>query len=504
MDQPTGYKEEPDKNKSRMIVFLKARPLFLLLLPVFFVLHGFTSCYGLIPAAGAFLLTLIYTGSAVVIAFICWLFYRDLVKASLAASALMGYQFFFGTIQDLSRKYFAGNFISRYSFLLPLSLLLFLLIFTGLKKRKGSFRKTIFFLNILLLLFVALDAGWLISRVVMPRQAPAPTGFATCDSCKKPDVFFIILDEYTSNTALEEKFGHDNSPFEKELQQRGFHIITNGKSNYNYTPFSLASLLNMDYLDLNMKTKGQGNLQYCYQMIRNSRVLQFFQAGGYEFYNYSVFDFPRQPAVSPDDFLPLRTKLITSQTFLSRIRKDILFNIGTGKFNLEKINKKIIYSHLHNNEKFIALTLATAKKEPSPKFVYTHLMMPHHPYYFDRDGKPQPYDSLLERKQVNRQLYVEYLLYCNKKIIDLTDSLLRSSPSPPVIILLGDHGFRYYSAKEDRPYCFMTFGAVYFPDRDYRYFYNGMSAVNLFPVILDTQFGQQLPLRKDSTVYLWE
>jgi len=504
MDQTAAYKEEPAKgSRNRLIAFLKNKPLFLLLLPVFFVLHGFTSYYGLIPAPGALLLALIYTGSALVIAFLCWLFYRNFIKASLAAFTLMGYQFFFGSIQDLSGKYFAGSFITRYSFLLPLSLLLFLLLFIVLKKRKRSFQKTVYFLNILLLLFVMIDCGWLISRAAAPQQRPAMTGIK-CDPCKKPDIFFIILDEYTSNTALEEKFGHDNSPFENELQQRGFHIISNGRSNYNYTPFSIASLLNMDYLDLNMKTKGQGNLQYCYQMIRNSRVLQFFQANDYKFYNYSVFDFPRQPAISPDDFLPLRTKLITSQTFLSRIRKDILFNIGTGKFNLDQINKKIIYSHQHNNEEFSALTLAAAKKAPSPKFVYTHLMMPHHPYYFDRNGKPLAFDSLREGKQVNKQNYVEYLLYCNKKILALTDSLLKASSSPPVIILLGDHGFRYFTAKEDHRYCFMTFGAVYLPGRDYRYFYNDMSAVNIFPVILNTQFGQQLPLRKDSTVYLWE
>ncbi len=130
--------------------------------------------------------------------------------------------------------------------------------------------------------------------------------------------------------------------------------------------------------------------------------------------------------------------------------------------------------------------------------------MPHHPYYFDRDGKALPFDSLLEGRQQNRNNYTSYLQYCNKKILQLADDILKTSSSPPIIILSGDHGFRYFQEKEDRKYCFMNLSAVYLPDGNYSHFYSGMSAVNLFPIIFNTQFQQQIPLQKDSTIYLWE
>ncbi len=52
----------------------------------------------------------------------------------------------------------------------------------------------------------------------------------------------------------------------------------------------------MSYLDLNMKTKAPGNLNYCYRMIRDSRVIKFLEANSYQFYNYSIFDFKGQPS----------------------------------------------------------------------------------------------------------------------------------------------------------------------------------------------------------------
>ena len=44
-------------------------------------------------------------------------------------------------------------------------------------------------------------------------------------------------------------FKFDNSEFLNELEERGFNVITDSKSNYGGTYTSLPSLLNMKYLD---------------------------------------------------------------------------------------------------------------------------------------------------------------------------------------------------------------------------------------------------------------
>lgn len=94
-------------------------PLFLYLLPVFFVVHGFTENYDFVPAKDALLLAGLYIISSLIISLVFWLLYRNFTKANLAAFLVMAFHFFFGTVYDSLGKLFPGSFISKYSFILP-------------------------------------------------------------------------------------------------------------------------------------------------------------------------------------------------------------------------------------------------------------------------------------------------------------------------------------------------------------------------------------------------
>lgn len=437
-----------------------------------------------------------------------WLFYRNFIKASVISFCLMAIFFFFGSIQDLLRKHFAGSFFSRYSFILSLFLLLLILLINWMKKTKSSLVKLTLYLNILLLVLCGIDVLWLGQRMLVQGRKSginfSDTSLFPCRSCNRPDIFFIILDEYSGNTALKQVFHFDNSTFEKQLEQRGFYVAKQSNSNYNYTPFSVASILNMKYLDLNMAKKAPGNIDYCYQQIRNSNVIKFLMTNGYMFSNYSIFDFNDRPAINYDSFLPNNTSLITSQTFLSRLSKDISYNISTGKWKLKWGLKKRTYEHLSNNENVIrAVKERASEKTNVPKFVYAHLMMPHYPYYFDSKNRPLPIQKLLPGEETNKENYIEYLQYCNSRILDLVDNIIRNSDRSPIIMLLGDHGFREGVEREEQRYAFMNLNAIYLPEKNYSGFYDSISNVNQFRVLLNKEFEQHLSLLKDSTIFLW-
>jgi len=451
-------------------------------------------------------LTLYITGMLIVTS-VHWLFYRNLIKASVISFCLMAIFFFFGSMQDLLREHFAGSFFARYSFILPLFLLLVILLINSVKKTRSSLLRLTLYLNILLLVLCSIDGLWLVGRIIVQARKPGnfpDTNLFPCPSCNKPDIFFIVLDEYSGNAALTQLFHFDNSAFEGQLEQRGFYVAKQSRSNYNYTPFSVASILNMKYLDLDMAKKAPGNIDYCYQQIRNSDVIKFLTANGYMFSNYSIFEFKDRPAINYDSFLPNNTSLITSQTFLSRVLKDISYNISTGKWKLKWGLNKRIYEHLSNNENVIrAVKERTSEKTNIPKFVYAHLMMPHYPYYFDSQNRPQPVQKLLPGQETNRENYIEYLQYCNSRILELVDNIITNSDHPPVIMLLGDHGFREGVKKEEYNYVFMNLNAIYLPEKNYDGFYDSISNVNQFRVLLNNQFEQHLPLLKDSTIFLW-
>jgi len=487
---------------------LNKRLYFLFLLPVFFVLHGFMVNYGSVKLRDALLLTLLYCSVALVLVGLSWLYYRNMVKAALLAIFLLAFNFFFGSLQDLFKNRLHVTSIFRYRIILPVCLLVLIFIVIWLKRSGRTFSSLVQYLNLALILFILIDLGSLILKISGGKKKSndlTAAKFTKCDTCSKPDVFLIISDQYTGNTALKKVFDFDNSSFENELRLRGFHIAGNSSSNYNLTPFSIASTLNMDYLDLKRGPQTSNGVSYSYELIRNSRVLNFFSLQGYQFYNCSIFDFDDQPAHKYGSLLPYGTKLITSQTFTSRIWKDIRLDILKGKFGFKSFRKKIAYEHLNYNKDVMALTAYNAAlKSSKPKFVYTHLMMPHYPYYFDSKGNPLPVEKLGGIANVNTHDFIEYLQYSNKRLLELVDEILKRSATPPVILLLGDHGFRNSEKKTDGKYDFVNLNATYFPNRNYSGIYDSISNVNQFRVVFNTFFNQRLPLLKDSTVNVWD
>src|SRR5690606_10374696 len=63
-----------------------------------------------------------------------------------------------------------------------------------------------------------------------------------------PDVYYLIYDKYASNEVLDEYYGYDNSSFHEQLEERGFYVSASSRTNYPRTIFSLASSLNMEYI----------------------------------------------------------------------------------------------------------------------------------------------------------------------------------------------------------------------------------------------------------------
>ena len=222
--------------------FLWSRTVFLYLLPVFFVLHGYRQNFDFVPVKDALLLTGIYLLASLVLFSLSWLFYHNFYKASLLAFCIMAFHFFFGALHDLGKKIFDNSFLVKYSFILPFSFILFIvLVILSQKNKQKFFFKLTKYLNWVLLLLILTESGSLVCNISATRKndtVQVPNGFSPCDSCFKPLIFTWL---WPTNTAgdreLKDIFHFDNVEFENELRKRGFHIIQNSKSNYNSTVF---------------------------------------------------------------------------------------------------------------------------------------------------------------------------------------------------------------------------------------------------------------------------
>ena len=141
--------------------------------------------------------------------------------------------------------------IGRHRYLALASLLLLTLaVWWILRNRRNLTRwsSALNFAGTCALLFPFLS---ILSFLLQPAGSLAPTTsiadqLSTPD--RPPDIYYIILDSYAREDILQDVFEYDNQPFLEELQERGFFIASRSHSNYGRTALSLASSLNMDFL----------------------------------------------------------------------------------------------------------------------------------------------------------------------------------------------------------------------------------------------------------------
>lgn len=484
-------------------------PLYLFLLPIFFVLHGFVENYGFIEVKEAAILLLSYIFLALSISGFSYLFFKNWNRAALITVFWMSFFFFFGALHEFLKEHSPIAFITRYSFLLSSALIVLFFLFIFFKRSTKPFQRFSIYLNALFIIYILVDLGTVVwkanrndNKMLSVYGAATANNYTKCDTCLRPDIFFLLYDEYGGSASLKEQYGYENN-LDSFLLNKGFSIQKHSRSNYSFTPFSMSSILNMSYISgiINPNAVSADDYANCNLLIRDNEVIKFLDVQGYEIINYSVFDLAGNPSRVDQSFLPLKTKLISDRTLFAHMNKDIGWLLIT-RFPFNLFSKNYFLKHRKNNEEFQSLTTAEAiRKSSKPKFIYTHFYMPHPPYFYDKNGRLKDQAIVFQEYKTNPPAsYLEYVTYCNSKIRELIDTIQKNSPQA-VILIMSDHGYREAKSQKTK-YFFQNMNAAYFPDHKYDKFYDSVSAVNEFRIVLNKYFNAGFPLLADSTVLL--
>jgi len=119
-----------------------------------------------------------------------------------------------------------------------------------------------------------------------------------------PDIYHIVLDKYASNGVLETYFNYDNSAHTDVLEEMGFYVAYDARTNYPHTLYSLSTTLNMVYANelaekMNADPKEvNGELNIIYPGFRNHEVGQILTAAGYDYYHTGNWFYPTQTSSS--------------------------------------------------------------------------------------------------------------------------------------------------------------------------------------------------------------
>ena len=251
-----------------------------------------------------------------------------------------------------------------------------------------------------------------------------------------PDIYYIILDAYGSAKTLEEFWGFDNSEFLNYLSNNGFYVASH--STYNHIPssHSMASALNMEYLHFLSNELGEDTSDNhpVHEMLQNHRVWQFLKLRGYDYIHvgsrWDMTSMNRYADVNVNSFA-------VPQFYWFLFRASWAYPFVT-KCNLVDDERRLHWEFaLHQFEE---LTKIPKMREDSgrPVFVFAHIVIPHVPVVFDRDGSFLTLDQ--KDRRTNSENFLNQLMFTNEKLRTLIDKILSESEISPIIILQGDHG----------------------------------------------------------------
>ena len=421
---------------------------------------------------------------------------REVTKAGIFVSFFLILFFFYEAIlNQISHNTYGRLILSQDPALFwgyGVSLILLLI---GLKIRRDNYFSFTRFLNVvlvILILFPVASIGiYKIQSQLLDLEKPSTLEevlphFNVPDF--KPDIYYIIVDSYTSKENLKTFWGYDNSKFLSYLMRKDFYVAQKSRSNYMHTALSMPSSLNMKYIhDLRKIENGKLLAPYLGRLVADNKVARFLKSIGYSYIH--IGDFGKSEA---------NNLHITYRSLLSPFAEYLVNKTWLKSLKLEFLEPDEIK---RNNILYLFKKLEEMPELEEPTFVYAHIMVPHPPFIFDRDGNI-PKQEYLKRPDI---LYSDQVAFTNKKLMQFIDKALSKSKTQPIIIIQGDHGFEGATAiKPDEKSHRRVFGilnAYYLPQKGSQKLYESITPVNTFRLIFDRYFGTNLGLLPDKSYF---
>lgn len=439
---------------------------------------------------------------------------RNAQKAALLTSLYVFGFFSYGHVHDALK---GKGFLGRDGFLLTVWAVIAVAgtILTVRSKRQldGVTRS----LNVLAAVLVILNLVPIIShsfqgteesptpalKMDLPTAGEIPAG-------NKRDIYYIIFDRYANDHVLEDQFNYDNSEQLDYLESKGFYVAHDSAANHQKTGHSVASSLNLTYLNYLAKTYGANSKEFhpIYQMLQGFKVARYLKSIGYRYYHIgSWWDPTEKDPIADVNYTYSALSEFSSVLLGSTLWKPLsdLFGLAQSLEFGPTEARRIDYQFER---------IASVKNDPASTFTFMHMLLPHPPIIFDAEGTLISQAEL--KSHSDEENYVNQLIYSNTRMKEMVDDLL-SGPDDkdPIVIIQSDEGphpprlvrdetnFNWFQATpEELQEKLLILNAYYLPGVSQDRLYQTISPVNTFRLLFDLYYGADLPLLPDrSYVY---
>ncbi len=478
-------------------------PVYILILPLFFCLHANVEHFGFISFYDSFILFFQIIIASCLLFLICYLLTKKKLFSGIITFFITGSYCFFGDIKDNIDS--ISPLVGRYSIILP-SFVLFTIILILLIRKKTLLVPSItLYINILLIAYCAFDIFILIFKSLKKEEKTDKNfvGFNVSAVYDKPNVYYLLFDEYAGYKNLQDSFNFKNDKLYIYLKQNNFQEL-NTFSNYAMTHFCMSSIFNMQYVKMPDDTNhlNFNDIQMRNKEVDHAQVFDLFKKMGYTIKNFSCFNIDNQKSLESNSFVLGDLQLLTHKMLHNRMLKDLKSLFLFGKFEINFFRDSYNDENIKYNfsvEKGLINNLNSKKN--SPQFVYTHFFIPHSPVLFDSIGQRIP-DKLISKNALipafTKKLYLSYLKYGNSKIISIVDEITKKD-SLAIIVVMSDHGYRDWENRNQMQ--IFNFNNICFirnKNKITPFLNTQFSNVNFFRYFFNENFNQSIPYLKDS------
>ncbi len=369
--------------------------------------------------------------TATMLALISGLILRDPRRGALVASALILFWFGYGHLDLLLRP--AGTprdmeLAVWGAFLVTVASAAYLLRDRWI----GTVTRVI---DALAVTLVGLTLLQVMRAATVPGGGPAPSdGAPATPGAPRRDIYFIVWDRYGSEEAVGD-LGAGRDELADRLASRGFAVVRQAHANYGRTVLSLAATLNMTTLDEVSARMGptSDDLAPIQALLQTHAVGRYLRSRGYRYVHIGSW------------FAPTRTVAIADENLTMPEGTDFEAALDATTLRptldaLLDVPRPPAHDVLHRTTALWQLrAFDEVRRQPGPKFVMLHVLLPHEPYVFDEAGD---YPSDAERTaRGEAENYRQQMVFVNDQIERMVDQLLEGPPDlRPIIIVAGDEG----------------------------------------------------------------
>ena len=337
-----------------------------------------------------------------------------------------------------------------------------------------------------------------------------------------PDIYYIILDGYGRSDILDKYFNTQNDDFIEFLKDRGFFVAKNSAANYAHTALSLASSLNMNYLeDIQVNLKDGEYPSTFIGRMKNSFVRTALEDIGYNTisldsgWKYTQWhDADYYLDHTSNGNLDHKTRIVLKPF------EDLMLNVSAGRAILDFIiSTKILDieepSYNHADLVLAQLSDLQAVAElPGPRFVFAHIISPHRPFVFGPNGERLDRGGYFTLADTGNDTYegqegspyINQLIFITDQIEEVIDEIISNSQTQPIIIIQSDHGPNSAGVWEDPEVIYIKqrmpiLNAYLLPESCRPTIYSAISPVNSFRVVFNCAFGTDYEILPDRSYF---